>query len=165
MNEEQTHQKEIQELTVDEMIQHIREDTDSGFAVFLSIELLERFKDRTIEEKHMSFDQWSKLLMLREDNIDEIKVKEALVKHEAMQKWREKENQRKTGIIYKDVVIPESLKTASTKYLLSLRYGPYNEWTPDVSRDQIYAELANRPHIPNKAEKKAARREASKRKT
>ena len=40
-------------------------------------------------------------------------------------------------------------------------WSPEGEWGPGYSSDEIKAELAHRPHIPNKQEAKAARRAAA----
>ena len=70
---------------------------------------------------------------------------------------------------YSNVVIPEELKSKTTQHLLHLLKqariaednGSYDYWEPGMPRTphiwtfQIKAELANRPHIPTKAERKA----------
>jgi len=70
---------------------------------------------------------------------------------------------------YSNVVIPEELKTKTTQHLLHLLKqariaednDSYDYWepgmpkTPHIWTFQIKAELANRPHIPTKAERKA----------
>lgn len=70
---------------------------------------------------------------------------------------------------YSSVVIPEELKTKTTQHLLHMlkcsriaeNNGTYDYWEPGMTKIphiwtfQIKAELANRPHIPTKAERKA----------
>ena len=70
---------------------------------------------------------------------------------------------------YSDVVIPEQLKSKTTQHLLHMLKqariaednDTYDYWEPGMAREphiwtfQIKAELANRPHIPTKAERKA----------
>jgi len=58
-----------------------------------------------------------------------------------------------------DIEIPEELKNVSTKRLLQMRDSSFSGWSPthmgtEFTMDQVYAELANRPHVPNKKEKK-----------
>jgi hypothetical protein len=67
------------------------------------------------------------------------------------------------------VVIPEELKNKTTQHLLHMlkcsriaeNNGTYDYWEPGMAKIphiwtfQIKAELANRPHIPTKAERKA----------
>lgn len=77
--------------------------------------------------------------------------------------------------------ITKPLSEYHTKQLLGMRRALDQAWSeyeyptwyndlnmqgakPNVTREELYAELAKRPHIPNKKEGKALRREAAKRK-
>jgi hypothetical protein len=148
--------REIQDLQVEEMISKIRKDKKSEFVVFLALELRDRFEERPQEEKHLDFEQWKKLLMLR----DEIKggsekksfTKGYLYASKANPAKNFRTPLKKNKEYYKDkgVEIPDHVKQMSTSHLLALRYSYYS----DLDDEVIYAELANRPHIPNKNERK-----------
>lgn len=76
--------------------------------------------------------------------------------------------------VYPDVVIPEELKKYSYFRLLSLirRFRYYDDWSEEsydeepsrFTDKEVYAELARRPHYPNKKEAKELRRQVAKRK-
>lgn len=139
--------KEIQDMKVEEMIKRVRKDQKSEFNVFLSLELRDRFEERPLEEKHLNFDQWRKLLILRDENEELMKTNKEVFERmqqdaECRKKFTAPVKKNKMYFSEKDIKIPEFLKTLSTKKLLNLRYN-YNY----VDSEQVYAELANRPHI------------------
>jgi len=160
-----SNEKEIRDLEVEEMIKEIRKNK-SEFAVFLSIELRSRFEDRPAEERHLNFEQWRKLLMLREEK-KEYKGKaftEGFLyasKNNPQKNFRTRMN--KEYFNKKGVEVPEVLKGLSTSYLLKMRYSYYEQDFHGVNQDEIYAELANRPHIPTNKEQR--RDEQKKRKS
>ena len=57
--------KQIQEIKLEKLVNQIRKDENNAFSIFLSIELKNRFEKRPVEERHLSFNQWRKLYMLR----------------------------------------------------------------------------------------------------
>lgn len=152
-------EKSIKELETQEMVEIIRNDDKSSFSVFLSIELRERFDSRPVEEAHLNFDQWRKLLILREDHKSEIqKTKDFNAQCE---RWlKQQKNEKKSLHEIENVQIPAWMKTSTTRYLLKLRWS----WNDEINLKALYAELATREHVPNKAEGKKLRREAAKRK-
>jgi len=153
-------EKTIKETDLPEMVDRIRKDPKSSFSVFLSLELKERYIDRPVEEAHMGFNQWRKLLMLREDKKDEEqKLKET---REVAERWKkQRANKEKSKkVSYEGVNIPEWMKQSPTRHLLSLRF----LWDETIDHTALYAELATREHIPSKLESKEKRREAAKKK-
>jgi len=147
-------EKTIKETDVPEMIDRIRKDPKSSFTVFLSLELKERYEDRPVEEAHLEFNQWRKLLILREDKKDEAqKLKDSQEQHKRWLKRKKQDELQKLN--KKPVNIPEWAKQASTKRLLDMRFTSH-------CTEIIYAELATREHIPNKLEAREKRRDAAK---
>jgi len=142
--------QDIRDIPNKEVIRKVRKDKNSEFSVFLAIELKNRFENRPREEKHMNFEQWRKILILRDKNGELIETNQSIF--ERMQREAKRRAERistpirKNKMYYseKDIIIPNFLKTLSTKQLLNLRYDNY----VDVEKEQIYAELANRSHIP-----------------
>jgi len=156
MNKEKT----IQEIDTQEIVERIHSKDKSSFAVFLALELKERYNERPVEEQHMEFDHWRKLLMLREDKKNDVdKLRDA---REAHQRWekRRAEQQKPKKNSYEGVNIPEWMKQSPTRHLLSLRFS----FDDNVDHTALYAELATREHIPNKLESKEKRRTAAKKK-
>ena len=155
-------EKTIKETEVPEIIDRIRNDPKSSFAVFLSLELKERYADRPVEEAHLGFNQWRKLLMLREDKKDE--AGQLRTAREQRERWEKQRNRVKESNKnpYHGVHIPNWMKNSTTRALLSMRHPQWND--DEIDYNALYAELATREHVPNKAEAKEKRREAAKRK-
>ena len=133
----------IREMENGKIAKRIKENENDFFSIFLSLELKDRFEKRPIEEKHLNFDQWRKIYMLRSEA--DIKKDTSEIRKE-IRKMAKKE----IKIPSKEIEISERIKNMSTKRLLNLRYG----YLPVVDESEIYAELATRPHIPNKEERK-----------
>jgi len=139
--------EELRKMDNVDIIHDIKEYKSSEYSIFLIIELKNRFENRLIEEQHLSFEQWKKILILRNDNIE---IYNNLNKNNNIKEFELPSKKNKEYFKNKDIEIPDSIKNMSTYKLLSARFKHYN-------RDAIYAELANRPHIPNKLEKKKIR--------
>lgn len=153
--------EDIRKIETKKMVKQIRKERDNPFSTFLVIELRDRFENRSAEEKHLNFDQWLNIYMLRDEKEEKEKEKNDKRRKEKKYKAFLKEiNVTKNKEKYKGIEIPDFVKRMRTKELLSLRF------SYDIDFDDIfvYAELANRPHIPNKKEGKKLRREAAKRK-
>lgn len=136
-------------------------------SVFIEAAIHDHFENRPVEEKHLDFNSWVQLQILRVEKSEEIESKKAHLKwvkeYECEQRNKIELNRNKTNKnkeYYKDIIIPDNIKKMSTRELLSMRYSYWH----NEDNNHIYAELANRPHIPNKAENKKLRREAAKRK-
>ncbi len=130
---------------------------------FVEAAVRDHYSKRPQEEKHLDFDSWVKLQFLRIEKEEEIEDKKRnfrSFKHiETISNEIKKVLPKKNVEFFKNKKIPDNIKRLSTKQLLSMRYSYEVE-----DRDDIYAELANRDHIPNKAEGKKLRQEAAKRK-
>lgn len=95
--------------------------------------------------------------MLRQE-----KEKDTEKKRERMQMILDRLNRttsevkKKNKVLYQHLQnsIPEMFKQMSTKQLLDLRYDYYDAYTSEVDKDLLYAELANRPHVKNKSDRK-----------
>lgn len=139
---------------IESIIKEIRENPKSPYSVFLSIELHNRFNERPAGEKHLDFDQWRKMLMLRYDN----EITKSERKRLEFIKNINLPSPKKNKEFYKDVVIPDFIKQLSTKRLLQARF------SHQYDTELVYAELANRPHIKNKNEAKRERKKELKQK-
>ncbi|HRR06149.1 MAG TPA: hypothetical protein P5105_02595 [Victivallales bacterium] len=147
----------LRELPTDDIFSKISKDPKSPFNIFLSLALKDRYEQRPVEEKHLTFDQWRNLYMLRQE-----KEKDTEKKRERMQMILDRLNRttsevkKKNKVLYQHLQnsIPEMFKQMSTKQLLDLRYDYYDAYTSEVDKDLLYAELANRPHVKNKSDRK-----------
>jgi len=144
----------LRDLPTDDIFSKISKDPKSPFNIFLSLALKDRYEQRPIEEKHLSFDQWRNLYMLRQEKERDIEQH-----RERMQSILERlhrttsEIKKKNKAMYQHLQdsIPELFKQMSTKELLNCRYG----YRYDIANsDLLYAELANRPHVKNKNDRK-----------
>jgi hypothetical protein len=129
---------------IESIIKEIRENPKSPYSVFLSLELLNRYNERPIEEKHLDFEQWRKMLMLRYDS----ELTKSERKKMEFIKNVQLPSPKKNKEFYKDVVVPDFIKNLSTKQLLHARF------SYQYDTELVYAELANRPHIKNKRERR-----------
>ena len=142
-----------------DIVKKINEEPESPFSVFLAIELHDRYEERSIEEKHLTFDQWRQLYFLREEKELESKKRRKnmeMLKERLHRLENTLESTRKNKELYKNMQdsIPPIFKQMSTKELLRLRFSYPYEAVYGVSTDALYAELANRPHIKNKNDRK-----------
>lgn len=158
-----TLKNEIPEIKLQDVVKMIREGDKSEFAVFLSFELRDRYESRPREEKHLTFEQWRKILMLRDETEEDHQKKQKRFTKRSFKTPNEPVKKNKDYYKNKNIVIPDEVKKLSTTELLRLRYAYfYDEFNSVDDREVIYAELANRPHIPTN---KTQRREQKERGT
>jgi len=150
----------LRELPTDDIFSKISKDPKSPFNIFLSLALKDRYEQRPIEEKHLTFDQWRNLYMLRQEKEKDVEKKRDHVRMIMDRLNRTtSEVKKKNKALYQHLQdsIPEMFKQMSTKQLLDLRYRYYYPGYYDaseVNKDLLYAELANRPHVKNKSDRK-----------
>lgn len=140
--------------TTEDIVEFIRKHPSSPLSVFLEFELHDRYEKRPIEEKHLSYDGWRKMLSLRDENQQAL-IDKSFSEFLVFSKTKPAIQPKKNKDYFKDknIIVPDAIKNLSTKALLKLRYSHSYD---DVlnNKDAIYAELANRPHFPSKEEKK-----------
>lgn len=132
--------EELRKMNNEDIIHDIKISKYPEYTIFLTIELTNRYNNRPIEEQHLSFNEWEKILLLRDDNLNNKIVRYDNKKIEPIVK------KNKEYFKNKNIEIPDKIKKMSTKELLNLRFKPFYT-------DEVYAELANRPHIQNKKER------------
>jgi len=121
----------IRKTEIEKMISQIRKDENNSFSTFLVIELRNRFEKRVPEEKHLDFNEWMKIYMLRDKSKEERMEKKwkALLKQEEENRMRRRGTKiRKNKEKYKDIEIPDFIKHMGTKQLLSLRFSDTGEF-------------------------------------
>lgn len=153
--------KSSSDINIEDIISYINNNKDSGFSTFLMLELKKRFENRPTEETYIkTFEQWIKILNMREENRIQQGIKDFIEERKKNKEVKKNKEYFKN----KDIDIPEYLKNMSTKDLLMMRFSYWYNDTPYYNEEQVYAELANRPHIPNKQERKEIARKKSKHK-